>query len=300
MIQKIMLFIMAVAICVLGFVGIQNYHELNKVENELIETNQVFENTLLEQLVESLTVYDAKIAGEPLKLIRHGSVNDGGYVVPQLAFEKADALLGYGIANDISFEEGFSNKYNLPSYGFDCGVKNIKVSNPKCTFVSECIGSDKFLYEEQKSSMTVVTFDQQLKKYNLEDKKIFIKMDIEGAEYDAFDPILARAHQVTGIVLEIHFDGGIKQIHNAVNLLKKLQKDFLLLHVHGNNCVVKTFTATNIQGTLPKVVELTFVNKSLVNEWVLMADQSFPKSFDSPNCPNKPEYHFQIKNLQRH
>ncbi len=80
----------------------------------------------LENLVDQLLVYDVyDFDNKKVKLNRHGRAGDGGYVVPELAFEKADVLLGYGIADDISFEESFATIYNKPSFGFDCGVKDI-------------------------------------------------------------------------------------------------------------------------------------------------------------------------------
>lgn len=40
-------------------------------------------------------------------LIRVGSPNDGGYVVPQSSIKSADALLSFGISTNWSFEEHF-------------------------------------------------------------------------------------------------------------------------------------------------------------------------------------------------
>ncbi|MDR3413278.1 MAG: hypothetical protein P4L87_20380, partial [Formivibrio sp.] len=40
-------------------------------------------------------------------LIRVGSVNDGGYVVPSSSVEAADFLLSFGVSDDWSFEEHF-------------------------------------------------------------------------------------------------------------------------------------------------------------------------------------------------
>ena len=79
----------------------------------------------------------------PIKLVRHGKEYDGGYVVPTIALEKADALMGYGIDTDISFEDEFSRIYQKPSFGFDCGIEGIKTNHELTTFVRQCIANDK-------------------------------------------------------------------------------------------------------------------------------------------------------------
>ena len=84
----------------------------------------------LKELVKHLSVYSAYDQNGPLILKRVGRDYDGGYVVAEKSLQKADALLGYGIADDPSFEEAFSNLYKKPSYGFDGGRKrlNLKIN----------------------------------------------------------------------------------------------------------------------------------------------------------------------------
>ena len=118
----------------------------------------------LVSLLVSHTTFDQN--GE-ISLYRHGKDNDGGYVVPKKALEKADVLLGYGIANDNSFEENFSNQYNKPSYGFDCGIDGIKNKNKLFTFIKECIANDSFLFKNQTSSRKITSFTQHLNHLNI-------------------------------------------------------------------------------------------------------------------------------------
>lgn len=228
-------------------------------------------------------------------MLRIGRSNDGGYVAPEKAMRNADVLLGYGIADDISFEEDFSKIYKKPSFGFDCGIKSIKTNSNLVTFISDCIGSDKHLYSQQKSHGRTVSFDQQLKELNLANKKILIKLDIEGAEYDVFENILKHSDQITGIVMELHFFNQFEEF-KAFKLLSSLQDKFLLLHVHGNNYVglESRFSARNVKGKIPKAIELSYINKSLVDKYQVSANQSHPTKIDMPcNC-NAPEAEFEI------
>jgi len=271
--------------------------KLHNVVDELSAEIAENEKIPLEEFVVQLKSYDVFDKDGPIKLYRHGRENDGGYVVPEIAFVQADALIGYGVADDISFEEQFSDKYNKPSFGFDCGVDTIKINNKKCTFVKECIANDKFVYTHQKSSGLFSSFDAQLKKLKLQDKKVFVKMDIEGAEYEAFDGIFKHSSNVTGIVLELHFQS-TQQILLATKLLANLQKDFYLIHVHGNNCCSKRFTTKYSSGEIPRVLEITFINKSLVTRAVLSEHKKYPLPIDMKNSKSnskrKAECKFEI------
>lgn len=271
------------------------YKRLNlQYENLLLEYQQKDE-ALLMQFVDELKVYSVSDANGEIKLIRHGKNNDGGYVVAEKAFLKADALMGYGIFDDISFEDTFSLKYDKPSYGYDCGVRDIARQSKQCHFIDECIATGNFLYENMKSSNKMATFTQQVTKAGLQNKKVFIKMDIEGAEYDAFEDILKHTQNVTGMVVEFHFET-TDSVNKAIKLLKNLKEHFYLIHLHANNCVPRKvqFSTKNLKGKLVRVLELSFIHKSLVTKAELLKDQTFPKMIDQPNCPNVIDHTFKL------
>lgn len=258
------------------------------------------EDIIYTKLVDLIFVYDIYDANnQKLSIRRHGKKGDGGYVVPEIALQKADALVGYGISNDISFEEEFSNKYHKPSYGFDCSIDHIDIKNESCHFVQECISSTKFLSNTPKSNQLLISsFPEQLHKLRLENKKIFLKMDIEGAEYDAFEDIYSYAQNITGIVLEIHFNSNISQTIDAIKLITRLDRDFYLAHLNANNCCEDTFTTINSKGKISKVIELTFINKSLVHHAEISTNQSHPLPIDEINCTRRSRFSFEIiKNL---
>ena len=258
----------------------------------LIADNQ--NKDLYTQLVDHLKVFDViTLDKNPLRFERIGRQHDGGYVVPLLAAEKSDVLMGYGICDDISFEEAFIDRFNKQAYGFDCGMDITQFKNPKVRLIKECIGTDRHIYTNQKSSGRFSSFTEQLDKLKLTDANIFIKMDIEGAEYDVFDDILRHAPRITGIVLEIHFVE-INRVSKALELMKKLSKDFYLVHIHGNNWVDLVFDTPNAKGEIPKVIELSFINKNLTYKATVHPNQKHPRPIDSENCPHKQPHIFEI------
>ena len=116
-------------------------------------------------------------------------------------------------------------------------------------------------------------------------------MDIEGAEYEAFDDILKHSAQITGIILEIHFFD-LASTKNAVKLISNLNQNFILLHVHNNNCAHAYFSTGSLRGHLSRVLELTYINKHLVEHYTVAKNLTYPSSQDMPNCPGDPDMPF--------
>lgn len=107
-------------------------------------------------LLQVKTVYDEN---SPLQFRRIGRDFDGGYVIPDIAIQKADAIFGYGISDDISFEEAASSLFGKPSWGFDGTCPLIKTNHPLCHFVPQCIvSSQTYLPNSERTA----TFMQQI------------------------------------------------------------------------------------------------------------------------------------------
>jgi hypothetical protein len=80
----------------------------------------------------------------------------------------------------------------------------------------------------------------------------------------------------------------------VIRLLENLNRNFYLVHVHGNNCDW-SFAVKGVKGGLPNLVEIALINKSLVDHAQISPDQSHPTQYDSPNCKNNEEIKFEIK-----
>lgn len=229
------------------------------------------------ELIRLLTPYYVENISETRE--RCGANNDGGYIIPLAAIKNTDALMSYGIADDISFEIDIIKKYNIGVYAFDCGIEKAPLKNDSLFFFPECIASDAFIYEAQKSSMAISSYNSQVKKLNLENKKIFIKMDIEGAEYESFEGIPDTLfNNIQGITLEVHLQDR-EQRPKASRLFNTLNKHFVLLHVHGNNNG-KYFRC--IGRKIPQFIELTYINSRYVRSKCI-SKEKFPTPLDRPN-----------------
>lgn len=260
-------------------------------EVSVLKKSFLYQETF-DEIASKLMVYDAKIKDKPLEFIRLGKDHDGGYVVPVEAVEASDALIGYGIADDISFEREFSQRFDKPSFGFDCGVQNIETGDSRCHFFSECIGTSKYLFSNQVSSGHISTFSNQLQRMGLIGKKIFVKMDIEGAEFDVIDDILSHVKNITGIVLEIHISN--RNPKRALETLSSINDHFILVHLHGNNFSNSYFKTRYSSHSIPEVFELTYINKNLLSSYKISKNQKHPHPIDQRDCINIPECEFEI------
>jgi hypothetical protein len=117
---------------------------------------------------------------------------------------------------------------------------------------------------------------------------IFLKIDTEGAEYDYFlnVDIDDLASFTCGLIIEVHW---LEQESNQIKffeMMEKINKHFILVHVHGNNWGEEF----DYQGfKVPRVPEFTFINKRYVTDYS-PDNQDYPiVGIDFPNNPNLPE-----------
>lgn len=246
-------------------------------------------------------------------LTRLGNTNDGGYVVEENSVKNSEILLSFGLSDDWSFESDFSNLGEKKIYTYDHSVNtrfwiikfiktlinilffkdfssNIKKLFQYFKYKSFFDNNNNFHYKKfiSPSSMKknmlndnfIIDVNDIMEKI---DKKIFLKIDIEGSEYRILDQIVNNAKKMNGLVIEFHnFD-----LHQKI--IKSFIEDFelKLVHIHVNN--YGTIDKTGV----PSVVELTFSSgEFIINN--LMNDKTYPvENLDNP-C-NKKDIDHEIK-----
>ena len=217
------------------------------------------------------------------KLVRLGKSNDGGYCIPEKALDETKILFSFGLDEDWSFEEDFNKRTGAKIVCFDSSVNNkfwIK------RFLKDIIYFDfkknlqdqimrfftffkyrKFFKQENVhhikkhlTSSNIITPSELKKNFiNLQDiiqewgdSPFFLKIDIEGNEYDILDDILKKKENLRGLAIEFH---SCNLMSEKIKLcIEKLNLD--LVHIHVNNFGPITKDA------FPTVVELTFSHKN--------------------------------------
>jgi hypothetical protein len=120
---------------------------------------------------------------------------------------------------------------------------------------------------------------------DLQDDSVYIKMDIEGSEYDVLEDILVHSKKINGMVIEFH---NLKQLWSEyLFLIEQIKKNFEIIHIHGNNCC-GCISGTNV----PLLVEVSFIKRTLLTEQELNSinNRAYPVAgLDKPNLSNKPD-----------
>jgi len=231
--------------------------------------------------MENLIVYES-----PYQKFRTGRPYDGGYVISVLP-GTYDAFLSCGINDDISFEQHLMHLYPyLTCTAFDGTIDNLPYPEPKIIFVKKNIGPV--------NSETITNLHEYIEPHN----DIFLKVDIEGHEFDSLNTFSEdQFKKIKQLVIEIHtpadidlfpeYFKGLSHITNdsMFGLLKKINTTHTLVHIHGNN-FCKRHSINDI--VIPNVFECTFIRNDYIQEKITNK-APVPTNLDMPNVPNKPE-----------
>ena len=228
-------------------------------------------------------------------LIRVGPREDGGYVIAD-GFNY-DLFISCGIANDIRFEDTFLDIYKIKCIAFDGTIQSFPSNRNNIEWIPKNIG---YLNTDKTTN---------LKEYIGNNKEIFLKMDIEGSEFNWLDSMTeSELDKFSQIVIEVHWPFDVYRM----NMLNKLNTTHYIIHIHGNNYCDRdipkhlpsgrtydgTVTIENNmmpQIKLPEVFEVTYINKKLCNKSsIKMKEIQFPTILDYPNNPNADDIHFSI------
>lgn len=211
--------------------------------------------------------------------IRLGRNNDGGYIIAvnnsnNNLLPNYDLFLSAGIADDVSFEIEFTNKFNIQCYTFDSSVDSL----PK-------EAQSNHLLRFNKTNISNITSNQtnSTNLHNFFDSpcyhNIFLKMDIEGAE-ELFFSSLTPSHlqKLLQIVIEVHSpDSYIPTL---------LQKTHYLIHIHANNYG----GVSVVDGVpIPSVYELTYLRKDCFPQIPLLNIDNLPTPLDQKNGLYRPD-----------
>jgi hypothetical protein len=212
-------------------------------------------------------------------LKRFGSANDGGYLMCENLIDPLDAAYSYGIGRNDDWGCEVLRGYHVPVHQYDCfdpARPTCDPGQPGFVFHNECVG-DRTGYRE---SRFFDTLENQIRKNGDTGRRLIIKMDIEGGEWDSLlaapDELLASIPQIT---MEMHgFDDP-----RIVEVLRKLKRNFYLVNLHFNN-----WSCTPKAAPLPAwAYQVHWVNKRI---GVLDPTVPVPAPMSSLNAPDSPTW----------
>jgi hypothetical protein len=210
-------------------------------------------------------------------LKRFGSANDGGYLMCQNLIEPINAGYSYGVGRNDDWGCQVSRQYHVLVHEYDC----FDPARPTCSggtlmFHNECVGDRS----ASRGSHLFDTLENQIRKNGDTDRRVIIKMDIEGAEWDSLlaarDELLASIPQ---IAMELHgFDDP-----KIVEALRKMKRNFYLVNLHFNN-----WSCTSKAAPLPAwAYQVLWVNKRI---GVLDPGVPIPAPMSPLNAPDSPTW----------
>jgi hypothetical protein len=138
-------------------------------------------------------------------------------------------------------------------------------------------GSSKFF--------TISEIFDLIREPELKENGVFIKMDIEQAEFRVLPELLAYCKYVSGMAIEFH-DLDILW-PNFAGLMRQLEESFVVAHLHGNNyCDLIPNSRT------PKLLEVTLLKRDLIQKGEKGRDSAiYPLTgLDQPNDQTKEDY----------
>ena len=146
--------------------------------------------------------------------------------------------------------------------------------NKKNQFFLKRIGNDK-------NSININEIDHYEIKKN---QKVFLKIDIEGSEYEILDQIVLIKEKIEGIVIEFH--DVFSNLDKIKSFLSAINSNLKLVHIHANNYSMKEFDE------FPSAIELTIsnVDKISCKDSDIIYSHEYPlKDLDFPNSKRSPE-----------
>ena len=229
------------------------------------------------RLRETILAELQSVALKNCTLKRFGSANDGGYLMCENLIEPIDAAYSYGVGSNDDWGCEVSRRYHVPVHEYDC----FDPARPLCdggrlVFHNECVGART----GSRDSRFFDTLENQIRKNGQTAQRVIIKMDIEGAEWDALlatpDELLASIPQIS---MEMHRYDDPK----IVEVLRKLKRHFYLVNLHFNN-----WSCTTKAAPLPAWAYQThWVNKRI---GILDPAVPVPAPMSPLNAPDSPTW----------
>ncbi len=248
------------------------------------------------------------------ELVRLGSIDDGGYVLPIKDIESSDVLISLGISDNWDFEKDFHKISNAKVIAYDHSIDSkfwiskfkkdlikfikLKIFKPKKIYKMFQYIDFIFFFKLKKKNLfflkkigkeeNCISINEIVDKHIKKDNRIFLKIDIEGSEYEILNQIISIQNKIQGIVIEFH--NVTQNLDTIKEFLLKINTNLNLVHIHANNYSVKEVNQ------FPEAIELTISNINLDNQDFEKARDYPLKNLDFPNSKRSPDIKIAFEN----
>lgn len=213
------------------------------------------------------------------ELIRLGEQHDGGYLMCGNLLS-AGAAYSYGINGYDKWGCDVSLKLRAPVHQYDC----FNLDRPPCAggntiFHGQCIG-DPASKDDQ--GRVFDTLASQMTANGDGGRRVIVKMDVEGAEWDTFLKAPAEVfRRIDQMAVEFH---GVDQ-EKYVDAIRRLKTYFHVAHVHFNNYSCQS----GLEPFPAWAYEVLFVNRQLAEagtpQPIALHALDAPNTRQRPDCP---------------
>ena len=202
-----------------------------------------------------------------------GPREDGGYVTTEAAIPPVDVLVSMGLGDDWRFEVDFQKRSGAQVVVYDhtVGWTSWPLYLAKSIYrrhwrnLVKPLGYARFLMRRHVRHVRSAVGDgtggtvslAQIVEGLPEDATLYLKMDIEGAEYPVLRDLVALRHRFTGAVMELH---DIAEHRAEIGAFLAAMDDFAIVAAHPNN-----YYPVDADGD-PRLLEISLTRRDLVNE----------------------------------
>jgi hypothetical protein len=211
--------------------------------------------------------------------IRVGSRNDGGYPMCGNLLDGIQTAYSYGIGGNDDWGCQISSTFKVPVHQYDCfQPTRLPCRGGDFRLNAECVGPKA----EVQDGRPFDTIANQIRRNGDAGKRIVVKMDIEGAEWQS---ILAAPDELFASIVQMPMELHGTDTEDVLNGLRKLKRHFHLVAVHFNN-----WRCSGEFAPFPNFAyQVLFVNKNLGVPGPPRAGAPTLESALAPDNPRAPE-----------
>lgn len=275
----------------------------------------------MEPIVIRIPMHMEFLAPWECDVFRVGGLRDGGYVVGKKSLERAGSLLSLGIASEWSFDSDFLSRRPDISYlacdrssgalvhligalrstirfsSASNSLKSLRRTIDFTTLVPPLSLSRRRRFVRKWVRATAVDSSTEVPFSELVDslkstRPIFLKMDIEGGEYELLPSVTKEVtiapETFCGFCIEFHEVG--TRFDEIQHFLKQLETSFAIVHLHANNC-------SPLVNGFPDAIEVTLAPRIDIGSKQII---ELPRrEFDIPNSSVDSDYVLRFRNSSR-